>query len=109
MQLEAAETSPTTHAHFFVAADHVHVERSDGLLERDERVLRIGPSTEKAALFRVPGCKEHASFRTLAVSGGERVGFGDFEERYRARAVVIRAVEHTRRIGAVVVVMGRTR
>ena len=69
-------------------------------------ILGVGPRAEKAALFRVPRREEDASTGPLTLLGRARIGFRDLEERDRAGAVVVGAVEDTALVGAVMVEVG---
>ena len=77
------------------------------VVQRRERLLGVRPGAEQAALLGVPRREQHAALRPLPLLRGERVGFGDLDQRHDARAVVVRAVEDLRRVGAVVVVVRR--
>ena len=69
------------------------------------RILRVSPGAEETSLFGVPRREEDTSAWSFTGARCQRIGLGNLQERDRSRAVIVRAVEHTVSIRAVVIEM----
>src|SRR5437763_854921 len=82
LNLQSTEARAAAFRNLFAAADHVHVERGDGLLERPQRAIHPSPRAEQGAaapLLRAPDGEDDCTARPMALLRGCYVSLGNVE------------------------------